>query len=148
MRFKPARKRLALAGLAAAVFAFGSWDAMSQTSGGQTSGGQTSGGQTSGGQTNGAGTKREAASISIVRGGDPMEISVKTNGGGVTYFGGIFIEFGDGQRQLLCGPGQSCGAVQLQHRYMAAGKYRVKMVGLGEPDRMPLAEAVVLVPAK
>lgn len=93
-------------------------------------------------------SKRGSASLSVQKSAGPLEIAVGADGGGVTYFGGVFLEFGDGHRQLLCGPGQGCGAQKVQHRYDQAGTYTIKMVGLGEPQQKPLAEAKVTVPLR
>lgn len=88
------------------------------------------------------------ATVAVQKGATPLDVTVKADGGGVTYFGGVFIEFGDGHRQLLCAPGQGCGGKQVQHRYEHAGTFTIKLVGLGEPDQKPLAETTANVPLK
>lgn len=93
--------------------------------------------------------ERPAAALSVAKAsGDGMEVTVVANGGGVTYFGGVFLEFGDGKRQLICRGGQGCRETQTAHRYDRPGSYKIRMVGLGEPEQKPLAEATVTVPLK
>lgn len=93
--------------------------------------------------------QQPAAAISVTKaGGDGMDVTVVANGGGVTYFGGVFLEFGDGKRQLICRGGQGCRETKTAHRYDRPGTYKVRMVGLGEPAQKPLAEATVTVPLK
>lgn len=91
---------------------------------------------------------RASASIAVQKSAAPLDIAVKTDGGGVTYFGGVFLEFGDGHRQLLCGPGRGCRQQTVEHNYEKAGTYTIRMVGLGEPEQGTLAETTVTVPIK
>lgn len=93
--------------------------------------------------------QKPGATIAIAQaGGDGMEVTVVANGAGVSYFGGVFLEFGDGKRQLICRGGQGCRETRTLHRYAQAGRFEVRMVGLGEPDQKPLAVATVVIPMK
>ncbi len=104
--------------------------------------------------TNGDGTpmvqaQKPAASLAVSRaGGDGLDVSIVANGGGITYFGGVFLEFGDGDRQLICRGGEGCRETRTAHRYKQPGTFQVRMVGLGEPDQKPLAVVTVAVPMK
>jgi len=59
---------------------------------------------------------------------------VVTFSGSVTasYFGGVWIEYGDGtKKEVLCNPGGGCSN-KLMHTYAEAGTYTAKMIGVGE----------------
>jgi hypothetical protein len=93
--------------------------------------------------------QRPSASLAVSRAdADALAVTVTANGGGVSYFGGVFLEFGDGQRQLICRPGSGCRETKVVHHYAQAGTYQMRMVGLGEPEQKPLAEISVTVPLK
>lgn len=47
------------------------------------------------------------------------------------YFGGVVLEFGDGQEAMVCLPGESCEANEITHVYAEPGPYTVRLLGLG-----------------
>ena len=93
--------------------------------------------------------KRVEPSVKVARSpAGPMSVMITSNGGGITLFGGVSLDFGDGQHATVCPPGSGCRETVVTHAYAKPGTFTVKLVGRGEPDQKPLAEATVTVPVK
>ncbi|MEX0912985.1 MAG: hypothetical protein WDZ56_00480, partial [Candidatus Paceibacterota bacterium] len=71
-------------------------------------------------------------SASPTAGNAPLSVKFTGNGGGKSYFGGVWLEYGDGKKVLFCNPGSSCGTKSLSYTYATAGTYKAKLIGEGE----------------
>ncbi len=79
------------------------------------------------------------------RGGAPLSVTLTGDSGGVTYFGGIQIDFGDGTNALLCDPGRSCRNAKAQRTYETRGVFVARLVGRGEGSHQALASITIRV---
>ncbi len=75
----------------------------------------------------------------------PLTISFTGNTGSSSYFGGVQINFGDGQTEVFCDFGSECGMNSKSHTYTSAGTYDAKLVGVGEGSSSNLVTATVTV---
>lgn len=82
-------------------------------------------------------------SASPASGDAPLTVEFTGGVGGVSYFGGVIIEFGDGSRARFCEPGQSCDAVSIQHVYRQRGEYVARLLGRGEGEPRQLATVAI-----
>ena len=71
---------------------------------------------------------------SAARGLAPLAVRFYADGGGKVYFGGVWLEFGDGQKTMACAPGAGCREICHDHVYAAAGAYEVRLVAQGESE--------------
>src|SRR3989338_2064368 len=60
-------------------------------------------------------------SASPTSGAAPLLVSFTGNGGGRNYFGGVQVDFGNGDAALFCNPGFTCGSNTINYKYNAAG---------------------------
>lgn len=67
------------------------------------------------------------------------------HGGGASYFGGVWLHFGDGQNEMFCRPGSGCRETTLNHTYAQAGTYEAKLLGAGEGESVTLGTVTVTV---
>ncbi len=88
-----------------------------------------------------------AASLTAAptQGKGPLTVAFTGGSGGKVYFGGLMIDFGDGQETLLCDPGRSCKDKAISHTYAKAGTYRVRLYGRGEGENNALASLTIKV---
>lgn len=75
----------------------------------------------------------------------PLTVTFTGGSGGVTHFGGIQIDFGDGTNALFCDPGRSCRNATAKHVYEARGVYVARLVGRGEGSQQTLASITIRV---
>jgi hypothetical protein len=73
----------------------------------------------------------------------PFAVQFIGRGDGATYFGGVSLDFGDGQMGAFCPPGQGCKEGSAQHVYLKAGTYTARLVGNGEGKGRVLASTRV-----
>jgi PKD repeat protein len=86
---------------------------------------------------------RGALTASPQQGPIPLSVSFTGNAGGVTYFGGVWLEFEDGSNIQLCPPGLGCRETTVSHTYTSPGTYTARLVGVGEGKSETLATAVI-----
>jgi PKD repeat protein len=96
-----------------------------------------------------AGAQADGASLSAdpALGVAPLAVTFTGGSGGAVFFGGIEIDFGDGQRAPFCGPGRACSGVKIVHTYAMQGSYTARLLGAGEGKGGPLALATVTISA-
>ena len=82
-----------------------------------------------------------------LQGAAPLTVTF-TGASSAIYFGGIQIDFGDGEQAALCLPGGPCADARVTHTYQAPGSYAVRMLGNGEGPTGPKAIATLTVVAK
>lgn len=75
----------------------------------------------------------------------PLAVSFTGGSGGATFFGGIQIEFGDGERSAFCRPGRSCNNASADHVYVRPGTYTARLVGQGEGGQRVLTQLTITV---
>ncbi|MEZ5856658.1 MAG: PKD domain-containing protein [Hyphomicrobiaceae bacterium] len=90
-------------------------------------------------------TSAASLTASPVQGKAPLKVTFSGGSGGKVYFGGIMIDFGDGEQSLLCDPGRSCKDKAISHTYAKAGTYRVRLYGRGEGENSSLARVTITV---
>ncbi len=73
----------------------------------------------------------------------PLRVTFTGVGGGAVYFGGVRLEFGDGNSVPFCPPGLSCQRRSLTHVYMHQGVFRARLLAHGEGDEVELGVVVV-----
>ncbi|CAG0981032.1 hypothetical protein RHIZO_01738 [Rhizobiaceae bacterium] len=66
-------------------------------------------------------------------------------GDGASYFGGVWLHFGDGENAMFCRPGSGCRENTLEHTYARAGTYEAELVGVGEGTNKVLGAVTVTV---
>jgi hypothetical protein len=71
------------------------------------------------------------------------QVDVDFDPGAAAFFGGIKLEFGDGEQAFVCMPGARCRASSVNHRYAAAGRYVLRLVGVGEGGDQVLATRTI-----
>ncbi len=86
-----------------------------------------------------------ALSATPASGAAPLNVLFDGRGDGAAWFGGVMLEFGDGQSAPFCMPGQGCGAKTVTHRYERAGTYTARLRGNGEGNGRVLATVTVKV---
>ena len=84
-------------------------------------------------------------SASPTSGAAPLLVSFTGNGGGRNYFGGVQVDFGNGDAALFCNPGFTCGSNTINYKYNAAGTYTAKLTGLGEGGTTTIGTATITV---
>lgn len=98
----------------------------------------------SGRETVSAGSQdRKGALTAQVTAGQTVVFS--GHGGGASFFGGVWLDFGDGEQALFCPPGSGCGETSTSHTYGQPGTYHAELVGVGEGGKSVLAEVTVAV---
>lgn len=65
--------------------------------------------------------------------------------GGAAYFGGIQIDFGDGEQDFFCRPGKDCNDATSTHVYAKPGQYCVRLLGQGEGQQTVVATTNVMI---
>jgi PKD repeat protein len=65
------------------------------------------------------------------QGSAPLSVTF-IGGSAAVYFGGIQIDFGDGEQAAFCGPGRACSDVSVAHIYNNPGAYTVRLLAHGE----------------
>lgn len=88
-------------------------------------------------------TAGAALTVSPEQGPAPLTVNFTATAGGASYFGGVWIDFADGGRALLCPPGLSCRDATIRRTYERPGTYAATLIGLGEGDAETLGTAVV-----
>ncbi len=66
-------------------------------------------------------------------------------GDGASYFGGVWLHFGDGENAMFCRPGSGCRDNTIEHTYARAGTYEAKLLGVGEGTNKVLGAVTVTV---
>lgn len=82
-------------------------------------------------------------SASIRSGPAPLEVTFAARGGGEVYFGGGWLDFGDGERTMVCRPGSGCRETSATHTYSQAGTYCALLIGEGEGERLLLGSVTI-----
>ncbi|WP_139015612.1 PKD domain-containing protein [Ensifer aridi] len=75
----------------------------------------------------------------------PLDVIFSASGGGAVYFGGAWLDFGDGERTMVCRPGSGCRVASATHTYSQAGTYRARLIGEGEGERLLLGSVTITV---
>lgn len=81
---------------------------------------------------------------SVTKGPAPLAVTF-TGGSASAFFGGIEIEFGDGEKDYFCRPGKGCRDATANHTYARPGTYTARIVGHGEGTSLELASLAVTV---
>ncbi|HHZ09842.1 MAG TPA: hypothetical protein GX405_13795 [Rhizobiales bacterium] len=76
---------------------------------------------------------------------EPLRVTFSGEGDGRSYFGGVWLHFGDGQNALFCRPGSACREGAVDHTYARAGTYRAELIGVGEGSDVALGSLTVIV---
>lgn len=87
----------------------------------------------------------ERLSASPQSGAAPLEVSFSVIGDGASHFGGVWLDFGDGEKILVCRPGSACRAASANHAYTQAGSYCARLVGEGEGAPILLGSLTITV---
>lgn len=75
----------------------------------------------------------------------PLEVVFSAHGGGAVYFGGVWLDFGDGEKALVCLPGSGCRETAATHTYPQAGTYCARLTGEGEGESLLLGSVSITV---
>lgn len=67
------------------------------------------------------------------------------NSGGAAFFGGIQIDFGDGQTDFFCRPGSACKDATATHTYAKPGQYSARLLGQGEGKQTVVATTTLTI---
>lgn len=86
---------------------------------------------------------RGALTASPQRGPAPLSVSFTGSAGGASYFGGVWLEFDDGNNIQLCLPGLGCQETTVSHTYTNPGAYTVRLVGIGEGTSRTLGTTTI-----
>lgn len=78
------------------------------------------------------------------RGLAPLAVTFRGNGGGATFFGGLHLQFGDGESAIVCPPGRACRDFILTHVYARPGSYSAKLTGNGEGTLQTFGEISIV----
>jgi PKD repeat protein len=81
-------------------------------------------------------------------GGAPLQVTFTGDGGNATYFGGVELDFGDGQQQHVCPPGRGCKEIKVSHTYAKPGRYVARLQGIGEGKALVIGTVTVTVSAR
>lgn len=76
--------------------------------------------------------------VEPAQGSAPLSVTFTGGSGGASFFGGIQIEFGDGETGFFCRPGRSCKDTTATHVYAKPGTYTARLVGQGEGGQREL----------
>lgn len=74
----------------------------------------------------------DGMTVSTDSGDAPLNVVFTIQISGRSYFGGVWIQFGDGQKAMVCRPGSGCYAELISHTYERHGSYVALFVGVGE----------------
>ncbi len=61
----------------------------------------------------------------------PLGVIFGVNAGNTSYPGGVMLDFGDGDTEIVCNPGQICAAKTITHRFESSGSFEVKLIAIG-----------------
>jgi len=75
----------------------------------------------------------------------PLRVTFSGEGDGRSYFGGVWLHFGDGQNAMFCRPGSACRESAVDHTYARAGTYRAELIGVGEGSDVAIGSLTVIV---
>ncbi len=75
----------------------------------------------------------------------PLRVTFSGRGDGRSYFGGVWLSFGDGQNTMFCRPGSACRENVVDHTYARAGTYRAELIGVGEGSDVPIDSITVVI---
>lgn len=75
----------------------------------------------------------------------PRRVTFHGQGDGASYFGGVWLHFGDGENAMFCRPGSGCHENTIEHTYAHAGSYEAELVGVGEGTNKVLGAVTVTV---
>lgn len=84
-------------------------------------------------------------SASTRSGPAPLDVTFSAPGGVAVYFGGVWLDFGDGERAMVCRPGSGCRVASATHTYSQAGTYCARLTGEGEGERLLLGSVTITV---
>ncbi len=73
----------------------------------------------------------------------PLEVTFSAHGGGAVYFGGAWLDFGDGEKAMVCRPGSGCRETSATHTYSQAGTYCARLTGEGEGEPLLLGSITI-----
>lgn len=73
----------------------------------------------------------------------PLEVTFSAHAGGAVYFGGVWLDFGDGEKAMVCRPGSGCREASATHTYSQAGAYCARLTGEGEGERLLLGSVTI-----
>lgn len=82
--------------------------------------------------------EKSQLTASAAKGAAPLVVRFCAEGGGKIYFGGVWLEFGDGEKAMACGPGMGCRQVMLDHTYRKPGEYEARLLGQMEGEEQEL----------
>jgi len=82
-------------------------------------------------------------SASTRSGPAPLDVTFAARGGGEAYFGGAWLDFGDGERAMVCRPGSGCREAAATHTYSQAGSYCALLTAEGEGERLLLGSVTI-----
>lgn len=75
----------------------------------------------------------------------PLEVTFSVHGGGTIYFGGVWLDFGDGERAMVCRPGSGCRKATATHTYSQTGTYCARLTGEGEGEPLLMGSVTITV---
>jgi PKD domain len=76
---------------------------------------------------------------------DGRTVTFTGDSGGAAFFGGIQLDFGDGETDYFCRPGSACKGATATHAYAKPGQYTARMLGQGEGQQTVVATANVTI---
>lgn len=82
---------------------------------------------------------------SPLNGPAPLSVTFIGDSAGATFFGGIQIDFGDGETDFFCRPGKACKDTTATHVYTKSGDFIARLLGQGEGKENILASVAVKV---
>jgi PKD repeat protein len=75
----------------------------------------------------------------------PLDVTFSAHGGGAAYFGGVWLEFGDGAKAMVCRPGSGCREASLTHTYTQTGTFCARLIGEGEGEAATLGSVTIAI---